>query len=181
MNPLLLINIAYIGSWKHFVFVFVRVCVSLSLYLSFCKYLSPSMSSPDDKLSENNLQKEAFSRGIRTNEYKLRISAQAVINQHTPLATKNPAWNPSLDRVPRCSTCRCWTVRSCAPWPRWQQIWLWCIWASCWIGGWFTDCFRIQCLLTEVQIVKTFYHFNLRHWQIMAAFHNTVYWVSTIS
>ena len=33
-------KIAYIGSWKHFVFVFV--CVSLSLYLSFCK--SPSHS-----------------------------------------------------------------------------------------------------------------------------------------
>ena len=46
-------KIAYIGSWKNFVFVFVCVCVSLSLYLSFCKYLSWSLSSPDDKLSEN--------------------------------------------------------------------------------------------------------------------------------
>ena len=34
-----------IGSWKHF----VCVCVSLSLYLSS----SRSLSSPDDKLSEN--------------------------------------------------------------------------------------------------------------------------------
>ena len=49
LNPLLLKNIAYIGSWKHFVFVFVCVCVSLS----FCKYSSRSLSSPDDKLSEN--------------------------------------------------------------------------------------------------------------------------------
>ena len=49
LNPLILINIAYIGSWKHFVFVFVCVCVSLS----FCKYSSRSLSSPDDKLSEN--------------------------------------------------------------------------------------------------------------------------------
>ena len=46
-------NIAYIGSWKHFVFVFVCVWVSLSLYLSFCKSSSRPMSSPDDKLSEN--------------------------------------------------------------------------------------------------------------------------------
>ena len=46
-------NIAYIGSWKHFVFVFVCVWVSLSLYLSSCKSSSRSMSSPDDKLSEN--------------------------------------------------------------------------------------------------------------------------------
>ena len=53
LNPLVFKNIAYIGSWKHFVFVFVCVCVSLSLYLSFCKYLSRSLSSPDDKLSEN--------------------------------------------------------------------------------------------------------------------------------
>ena len=52
LNSLLLINIAYIGSWKHFVFVFVCVCVSLSLYLSFCKSSSRSLSSPDDKLSE---------------------------------------------------------------------------------------------------------------------------------
>ena len=51
MNPLLIKNIAYIGPWKHFVFVFVWV--SLSLYLSFCKSLSRPMSSPDDKLSEN--------------------------------------------------------------------------------------------------------------------------------
>ena len=29
------------------------VSLSLSLYLSFCKYLSRSLSSPDDKLSEN--------------------------------------------------------------------------------------------------------------------------------
>ena len=48
-----MIDIAYIGSWKHFVFVFVCVCVSLSLYLSFCKSLFRSLSSPDDKLSEN--------------------------------------------------------------------------------------------------------------------------------
>ena len=45
------INMAYIGSWNHFLFVFVCVCVSLSLYLSlylsFCKSSSPSMSSPD--------------------------------------------------------------------------------------------------------------------------------------
>ena len=46
-------NIAYIGSSKHFVFVIVCVCASLSLYLYFCKSLSRSMSSPDDKLSEN--------------------------------------------------------------------------------------------------------------------------------
>ena len=46
-------NIAFIGSWKHFVFVFVCVWVSLSLYLSSCKSSSRSMSSPDDKLSEN--------------------------------------------------------------------------------------------------------------------------------
>ena len=53
MNSLLLINIAYIGSWKHFVSVFVCVCVSLSLYLSFCNSSSQSLSSPDDELSEN--------------------------------------------------------------------------------------------------------------------------------
>ena len=53
LNPLPFKNIAYIDSWKHFVFVFVCVCVSLSLYLSFCKYSSQSLSSPDDKLSEN--------------------------------------------------------------------------------------------------------------------------------
>ena len=35
------------------VFVFVFVCVSLYLYLSFCKCASRSLSSPDDKLSEN--------------------------------------------------------------------------------------------------------------------------------
>ena len=46
-------NIAYNESCKHFVFVFVYVWVSLSLYLSSCKSLSQSMSSPDDKLSEN--------------------------------------------------------------------------------------------------------------------------------
>ena len=51
MDPLLLKKIKYIGSWKHFVFVFV--CVSLSLYLSFCKYSSRTLSSPDDKLSGN--------------------------------------------------------------------------------------------------------------------------------
>ena len=51
LNPLLMKNIAYIGSWKHFVFVFV--CVWVSLYLSFCKSPSRSLSSPDDKLSEN--------------------------------------------------------------------------------------------------------------------------------
>ena len=50
---MLLINIAYIGSWKHFVSVFVCVCVSLSLYLSFCNSSSQSLSSPDDELSEN--------------------------------------------------------------------------------------------------------------------------------
>ena len=33
LDPLLLINMAYIGSWKHFVFVFVCVCVSLSFFL----------------------------------------------------------------------------------------------------------------------------------------------------
>ena len=48
-----MINIAYIGSWKHFVSVFVCVCVSLSLYLSFCNSSSQSLSSPDDELSEN--------------------------------------------------------------------------------------------------------------------------------
>ena len=42
LNPLRMKNIAYIGSWKHFVFVFVCVLVSLSLYLSFCKSLSLS-------------------------------------------------------------------------------------------------------------------------------------------
>ena len=46
-------HIAYSGSWKHFVFVFVCVCVSLPLYLSFCKYSSRSLLSPDDKLSVN--------------------------------------------------------------------------------------------------------------------------------
>ena len=46
-------NIAYIGSWKHFVFVFVCVWVSSSLYLYFCKSSFRPMSSPDDKLSEN--------------------------------------------------------------------------------------------------------------------------------
>ena len=51
LNPLLFQNIAYIGSWKHFVFVFVFVCVCVSL--SFCKYSSRSLSSPDDKLSED--------------------------------------------------------------------------------------------------------------------------------
>ena len=39
--------------FTHFLFIFVCVCVSLSLYLSFCKSSSQSMSSPDDKLSEN--------------------------------------------------------------------------------------------------------------------------------
>ena len=55
LNPLRMKNIAYIGSWKHFVFVFVCVLVSLSLYLSFCKSLSWSLSSPDDRLIENIL------------------------------------------------------------------------------------------------------------------------------
>ena len=50
LNHLLLKSIAQIGSWKHFVFVFV--CVSLSLYLPFCKSSPCSLSSPDDKLSE---------------------------------------------------------------------------------------------------------------------------------
>ena len=40
LNSLLLINIAWIGAWKHFVSVFV--CVSFSLYLSFCKSWSQS-------------------------------------------------------------------------------------------------------------------------------------------
>ena len=53
LNSMLLINIACIGSWKHFVSVFVCVCVPLSLYLSSCKSLSWSLSSPDEKLSEN--------------------------------------------------------------------------------------------------------------------------------
>ena len=35
MNPLLMKNIAYIGSWKHIVFVFVCLWASLSLYWSF--------------------------------------------------------------------------------------------------------------------------------------------------
>ena len=48
-----LINIAYIRSWKHFVSVFFCVCVSLSLYMFFCKSSSRSLSSPDNKLSEN--------------------------------------------------------------------------------------------------------------------------------
>ena len=37
----------------HFLFVFVCICVPLSLYLSFCKSSSRSLSSTDDKLSEN--------------------------------------------------------------------------------------------------------------------------------
>ena len=49
LNPLHFKNIAYIGPWKHFVFV----CVCVSLYLSFCKSSSRSLSSPDDKLLEN--------------------------------------------------------------------------------------------------------------------------------
>ena len=49
----LLKNIAYIGSWKHFVFVFVCVCMSLSFYLSFCNSSSWSLSSPNDRLIEN--------------------------------------------------------------------------------------------------------------------------------
>ena len=40
-------NIAYIGSSKHFVFVCVCVCVCVSVSSYW------SMSSPDDKLSEN--------------------------------------------------------------------------------------------------------------------------------
>ena len=48
VKPSLMKNIAYIESWRHIVFVFVCVLVSFSLYL-----LSRSMSSPDDKLSEN--------------------------------------------------------------------------------------------------------------------------------
>ena len=51
LNSLLLINIAYIGSWKHFVSIFVCVCVSLSL--PYHKSLSRSLLSPDDKVSEN--------------------------------------------------------------------------------------------------------------------------------
>ena len=39
--------------FTHFLFIFVCVCVSLSLYLSFCKSLSRSLLSPDDKVSEN--------------------------------------------------------------------------------------------------------------------------------
>ena len=54
LNPLPFKNIAYIGSWKHFVFVFVCAYVSLSLHLSFSK---PAVivitASPDNKLSEN--------------------------------------------------------------------------------------------------------------------------------
>ena len=48
LNPQLLKNIAYFGSWKHFVFVFVCVC-----RVSFCKSSPWSLSSPDDKLQEN--------------------------------------------------------------------------------------------------------------------------------
>ena len=44
LNPLPFKNIAYIGSWKHFVFVFVCAYVSLSLHLSFSK--PAVMSSP---------------------------------------------------------------------------------------------------------------------------------------
>ena len=54
LNPLPFKNIAYIDSWKHFVFVFVCAYVSLSLHLSFSK---PAVivitASPDNKLSEN--------------------------------------------------------------------------------------------------------------------------------
>ena len=53
LNPLLFKNIACIGSWKHFVFAFFCVCVSWSFSLSFCMTFSCSLSSPDDKLSEN--------------------------------------------------------------------------------------------------------------------------------
>ena len=49
-------NIAYIGSWKHFVSVFVCVCVSLYLYLSFCMSWSRSLSSPDDKLEHHTVE-----------------------------------------------------------------------------------------------------------------------------
>ena len=177
-------NIAYIGSWKHFVFVFVYVWVSLSLYLFFVSLCLGQCHHQMISFHKIIFKKKHFQEVSEQTSmnYVFLLRPESISSQHTPLATKTPAWNPSLDQVPRCSTCRCWTVRSCAPWPRWQQIILWCIWASCyWIGVWFTDCFTIQCLLTEVQIVKTFYHFNLRHWQIMAAFHNTVYWVSTIS
>ena len=49
LNLMLFKNIAYIGSWKHSVFVFVCVCVSLS----FCMSSSWSLSSLDNKLTEN--------------------------------------------------------------------------------------------------------------------------------
>ena len=45
----LLKNIAYIGSWKHFVLVFVCVCESLSFFMSS----SWQLSLPDDEISEN--------------------------------------------------------------------------------------------------------------------------------
>ena len=54
LNPLPFKNIAYIGSWKHFVFVFVCAYVSLSLHLSFSKpVVIVITASPDNKLSEN--------------------------------------------------------------------------------------------------------------------------------
>ena len=53
LNLLLLKDIAYIGSWMHLVFVFVCVCVCVSLSLSFRNSRSWSLSSPDDKVSEN--------------------------------------------------------------------------------------------------------------------------------
>ena len=37
LEPLLFKNVAYIGSWKHFVFFFICVFVSLSFCISFCK------------------------------------------------------------------------------------------------------------------------------------------------
>ena len=45
---------------------------------------------------------------------------------------------------------------------------------DCFGEGFYTECFRILLLLAEVQIVKTFYHINLR-WQIMIAFHKAVW------
>ena len=46
-HVMLLKNIAYIGSWKHFVFFFVCVCVSLSLFLFLCMSLCWSLLSLD--------------------------------------------------------------------------------------------------------------------------------------
>ena len=115
------------------------LCLCICLFVSICLRQCHHQMISFHKIIFKKKHFQEVSEQTSMN-YVFLLRPESISSQHTPLATKTPAWNPSLDQVPRCSTFRCWTVRSCAPWPRWQQIRIWCIWAPCyWIGDWFTD------------------------------------------